>query len=215
MISGYLPGRSPLHRLPAGWKLAGLAGLSVLLLPAQSPLLLGAGLAAVLCAYAALGRPALARLGLLRPLLPILALMLVLQLWAQDWSPAGLVSGLVIVMRILLMVMLADLVTLSTPLQDMMDVLEWLASPLRRLGLEPRRLALAVALVLRFVPVLLASWQARTEAWRARSPRRPGLALLPGFLIQTLRLADRVAEALDARGFARHDTGRSRETRTK
>ncbi len=174
MISGYLPGRSPLHRLPAGWKLAGLAGLSVLLLPAQSPLLLGAGLAAVLCAYAALGRPASRGSACCGPLLPILALMLVLQLWAQDWSPAGLVSGLVIVMRILLMVMLADLVTLSTPLQDMMDVLEWLASPLRRLGLEPRRLALAVALVLRFVPVLLASWQARTEAWRARSPRRPG-----------------------------------------
>ncbi|MGU3492625.1 CbiQ family ECF transporter T component [Xanthobacteraceae bacterium A53D] len=207
MMSGYLPGRSPLHRTPAGLKLAILAGLSILLLPATSLPLLGGALALVLAIYAGLGRRALARLALLRPLAPLLLIMFVLQLWAADWTSAGLLLGSVVVLRVLLMVLLADLVTLSTPMQDMMAVLERLLSPLARFGAAPRKVALAVALVIRFVPVLLAAWKGREDAWRARSTRRPGLALVPGFLTQTLRMADRVAEALDARGFGRTDKG--------
>ncbi|WP_029005103.1 energy-coupling factor transporter transmembrane component T [Azorhizobium doebereinerae] len=203
MMSSYLPGHSPLHRLPAGAKLLALAGLSLLLLPADSALLLAGALLAVLLAYAALGRRALARLALLRPLGPVLLLMVLLQAWAGDWSRAAVGAGFAVALRILLMVLLADLVTLSTPMQDMMDALERVLRPFERFGVAPRKLALAVALVVRFVPVLLSAWRAREEAWRARSTRRPALALVPGFLAQTLRLADHVADALDARGFGR------------
>ncbi len=201
MMSGYLSATSLLHRLPAGVKLAALAGLSLLILPADDPRLLGGALVLALCVYAALGRRALRRLMLLRPLLPLLVIMFALQAWAGEWTRAGYAAGLASALRILLMVLLADLVTLSTPLQAMMDTLERLLTPLARFGASPRKLALAVALVLRFVPVLMASWHARQEAWRARSTRRPSLALLPGFLAETLRLADQVADALDARGF--------------
>lgn len=203
MMSGYLSGRSLLHRLPAGLKLGALALLSILILPLDDPRLLAGALAATLALYASLGRPALARLRTLRPLAPLLALMFVLQAWSGDWTSAGFAAGAASVLRILLMVLLADLVTLSTSLQQMMDALETVLAPLRPLGASPRKLALAVALVLRFVPVLLAAWRAREEAWRARSTRRPSLALVPGFLAETLRLADHVAEALDARGFGR------------
>lgn len=203
MMSGYLAGHSLLHRAPAGLKLAGLALLSLLILPTDDPWLLGGAMGATLGVYAALGRTALARIMLLRPLVPLLALMFMLQAWAGAWTAAGFEAGTASVLRILLMVLLADLVTLSTPLQQMMDALETALTPLHPLGLSPRKLALAMALVLRFVPVLLAAWRAREEAWRARSTRRPGLALMPGFLAETLRLADRVAEALDARGFGR------------
>lgn len=203
MMSGYLSGHSLLHRLPAGLKLGALALLSILILPLDDPRLLAGALAATLALYAALGHPALARLWTLRPLVPLLALMFVLQAWSGDWTAGGFAAGAASVLRILLMVLLADLVTLSTSLQQMMDALETLLTPLRPLGASPRKLALAVALVLRFVPVLLAAWRAREEAWRARSTRRPSLALVPGFLAETLRLADRVADALDARGFGR------------
>ncbi|WP_341989247.1 energy-coupling factor transporter transmembrane component T [Azorhizobium sp. AG788] len=203
MMSGYLAGHSILHRLPAGLKLFALALLSLLILPMDAPWRLAGALVLTLAVYAALGRAALARVGLLRPLVPLLVLMFVLQAWAGDWTSAGLEAGMASVLRIVLMVLLADLVTLSTPLQHMMDALETVLRPLRPLGVSPRKLALAVALVLRFVPVLLSAWHAREEAWRARSTRRPSLALIPGFLADTLRLADRVAEALDARGFGR------------
>ncbi len=72
---------------------------------------------------------------------------------------------------------------------------------LRPLGVNPRKVALAAALVLRFVPVLAARWRAREEAWRARTRRRVPPRLVAAFLADVLRLADQVAESLDARGF--------------
>lgn len=197
MIAGYMEGTGPLHALPAGAKLIGLAALSILILPVTSPLLLAALLVPVLAAYAALGRPGLARLRRWTALVPLLAMLAVVQALVASPGDAAL-----IVLRIVLMVLLADLVTLSTRLQDMLDAIGTALSPLRGLGVDTRKLALAVALVLRFVPVLLANWQARAEAWRARSPRRPRLVLVGVFFVGALKMADQVAEALDARGFA-------------
>lgn len=200
MIGGYLDARSPLHRLPAGVKLVALAVLSVLLLPIEAPAVLGLALGGVLLVYVRLGRRGMARLRQWLVLAPLLVIIGLLQLWAASWTVAA-----ASVLRILLMVLLADLVTLSTRLEDMMDAVLVVLRPLQRFGLDTRRLSLAVALVIRFVPVLLASWQARVEAWRARSGRRVGLALVGAFFAGALRSADQVAEALDARGFAASD----------
>lgn len=197
MIAGYIERDGFLHRLPAGVKLGGLALMSVLVLPVSDPWLLGGLLAGIILVYASFGRDGWARLRRWGGLLPLLAFIALLQVWAGSW-PAALAS----VLRILVMVLVADLVTLSTRLQDMMDVFTALLSPFARLGLDVKRLALAVALVLRFVPVLFAAWQGRSEAWRARSPRRPGLVLIGTFFAGALRMADQVAEALDARGFS-------------
>jgi biotin transport system permease protein len=82
---------------------------------------------------------------------------------------------------------------------------------LRPLGVNPRKMALAVALVLRFVPVLLTRWRAREEAWKARTRRRVPVRLVAVFLADILQLADRVAESLDARGFDAGDADRRRK----
>lgn len=203
MIAGYLSGSSLLHRLPAGVKLAGLAVLSVLVVPLGDPVLLAMALAAVLIVYASFGRPGLRRLAQWRSMAPLLAIIFALQIWA-----ASLEVALASVLRIAVMVLLADLVTLSTRLQDMMDALALPLRPLRRFGIDPERLSLAVALVLRFVPLLLDTWRGREEAWRARSPRRPGLPLVGAFFSGALATADQVAEALDARGFGAPRRGR-------
>lgn len=201
MIGGYLAGHSLLHRLPAGVKLIGLAALSVLLVPVGDPFVLVLALAVVVIVYASFGRLGVARLFQWRPLLPVLLMIGALQLWAASFEVAA-----ASILRILLMVLLADLVTLSTRLQDMMDALMVVLRPFERLGLDARRLSLAVALVLRFVPVLVAGWHGRAEAWRARSGRRPGLALVGAFFAGVLKNADQVAEALEARGFAADQT---------
>ncbi|MBB6308549.1 energy-coupling factor transporter transmembrane component T family protein [Xanthobacter tagetidis] len=203
MRGGYLAADTALHRLPAGAKLAGLALGSIALLPLQDPRLLALALALVLVPYAALGRRGMARLTQWAPLVPLLAIIGIIQALAE--TPAAALAS---VLRILAMVLMADLVTLSTRLDDMMEALGVVLRPLGAVGLDPRRLALAVALVLRFVPVLAASWRAREEAWRARSPRRPRLAVFAAFFAGALRGADQVAEALDARGFSSHRTRR-------
>jgi biotin transport system permease protein len=96
----------------------------------------------------------------------------------------------------------ANFVTMTTRLSDMMRVIERLLRPLSRLGLSARQLALAVALVIRFVPVMLARAGQIRESWRARSPRRPGWRILVPIILSALDDADHVAQALRARGGA-------------
>jgi biotin transport system permease protein len=112
----------------------------------------------------------------------------------MDWQIAWLS-----VTRLLLMVMIADLVSATTPMQDIMRVVRPVLLPLQFVGLNPDRLSLAVALVIRYIPLLLAQWQAQSAAWNARSKRRPGLRLIPPFMTLTMNRTDKIADAITAR----------------
>jgi biotin transport system permease protein len=103
-------------------------------------------------------------------------------------------------LRLVTAVALANLVTLTTRLDAMMAVVERAARPLERFGLSPRVLAVAIALVIRFTPVLLLRAGQLMEAWRARSPRRPGWRVVVPVTLAALDDAEHVAEALRARG---------------
>lgn len=195
MISLYLARRTWLHDIPAGWKLAVLALVSLLVTPLDSLPAMAALVAAVLVLYAALGREALQQLALLRPLVPLLALLFAFHWWNGD-SRLGAVSTL----RLVGMVLLANAVTMTTRMDAMMDVIEPVLKPLRWIGISPRAVALAVAMMIRFVPLLFALWEALNESWRARTGKRGGWRLLAPFCIQTLKLSNHVAEALAARG---------------
>ncbi|MGY8631993.1 CbiQ family ECF transporter T component [Bradyrhizobium sp. 14AA] len=198
MMTDSLAPRTWLHRVPAGLKLAGLAFLSVLLLPVGNWQILAGVLAMIATVYAGFGRAGMARLGLLRPLLPLLVIVGGVQAASGGWN-----GGAVVTMRLLAMLLLADVVSMTTTMSALMEALAPVLRLLRPLGVNPRKMALAVALVLRFVPVLMTRWRAREEAWKARTHRRIPLRLVAAFVADILQLADRVAEALDARGFDR------------
>lgn len=184
------------HRLPAGVKLAALAGTTVLLFRLQSPLTLAAPLAAV-AALAATGGPrfAAAAARMLWPLWPFVLVILLWHLALRDLS-----GGAAIVLRLIAAVAAANLVTMTTRLSDMMAVIGRLGAPLARIGLPPQRLALAAGLVIRFIPVLGARAAAIRSAWWARSPRRAGWRLVAPLTAAALDDAAHVAEALRARG---------------
>ncbi|GAB4066382.1 energy-coupling factor transporter transmembrane protein EcfT [Ancylobacter sonchi] len=197
MISLYLAERSWAHAVPAGWKLIALALISLLVTPFDSVPLMAGLLAAVLVLYVSLGRAALRQVALLRPMLPLLVILLGLHWWT-----GSLEAGIAMVLRLLAMVLLANAVTMTTRMDDMMDAVEPILRPLAIFGLSPRALALMVAMMLRFVPLLFALWEALNESWRARTGKRGGWRLLAPFCIQTLRLSHHTAEALTARGGA-------------
>ena len=197
MLAASLGSRTWLHRVPAGWKLLALAACSVFFFQVTAWWGLAAGLAVVLGLYASLGRAAVKRLALLAPLAPLLVGIALLQYLAADAATAASV-----VLRLLLLVLAADLVSMTTPMLAMMDAIAPLLRPLARLGLDARRLGLAVALVVRFVPTLFEDWRRREEAWRARTGRRPSIRLLVPWVHDLIRLADHVGDALDARGFS-------------
>jgi len=196
MLGLALPGPSWAHRLPAGLKLAALALVVLALLPVAHPLPLLAVAGAVALLYATLGPRALAAgARMLRPLLWFVGVILLYHLAVGEAR-----LGAVISLRILVLVGLANLVTLTTPLTEITSVAERLFRPLRHLGLNPRAPALAIALFLRFVPVLQTRAGALSEAWRARSPRRAGPRIVLPLVLGTLDDAEHVAEALRARG---------------
>lgn len=186
------------HRLPAGAKLAALSVWTMLLFALSSPAILLMALAVVAALHAS-GGPAFAAHGarMLRPLWPF---VLIVALW-HGWT-GDVAAGAVIILRMIAAVAAANFVTMTTRLSDMITVIESLARPLATLGLKPRRLAIALALVIRFIPAMADRMRQIAEAWSARSPRRPRWRIIVPATLAALDDADRAAEALRARGGA-------------
>lgn len=186
------------HRMRADVKLALLAVATTGLFVLGPPLALAAVLGVMVGLYLSGGTDfAIAGLRLLRPLWPFVLIVALWHLWIGN--PVG---GLVVILRMLAAVGLANFVTMTTRLSDMVTIFQRLARPLQVFGLPPRRLALAFALVIRFLPVMLDRMEQIGASWRARSPRRPGWRVLVPATLAALDDADRVAEALRARGGA-------------
>jgi len=171
---------------------------TLLLFRLSDPAALLAALAAVV-ALQATGGPAFALYGarLLRPLWPFI---LIVGLW-HGWT-GDLSTGATVILRLIAAVAAANFVTMTTRLSDMIAVIETLARPLAVFGLSPRRLALALALVIRFIPVMAERMAQIGDAWSARSPRRPRWRIMVPTTLAALDDADHAAEALRARGGA-------------
>lgn len=198
MISLYIAQPSWLHRLPAGLKLLVLLVASLALLPVSNPWALTWGCAVAVGVYASLGRAGVERLIGLRSILLLVLGLGLFQALVMNWHVAWLS-----VARLIVMIMIADLVSATTPMQDMMRVVRPCLTPLRLFGLNPDRLSLAVALVIRFIPSLLAQWQAQSAAWRARTNKSAGVRLLVPFMSLTMSRTEKIAEALIARKSSR------------
>ena len=196
MISLTSPVRTRAHGWPAGPKLAGLAIATTALFLISGPALQALALAMVLALYTLPGRDFL-RHGLrqLRVLWPFVLLLLVWHAVAGGW-----VQGVAIALRMTSTVALANLVTMTTTLGDLTDLLHRLLAPLRRIGLPVRLLEAGIPLVIRFTPVLIAKGRLLVEAWRARSPRRANWNIVLPMALLALDDADHLAEALRARG---------------
>ncbi|ATI40914.1 ABC transporter permease [Pacificitalea manganoxidans] len=196
MLALTSPVRTPFHRVPAGAKLLGLAGFTFGVALIDAPALMLPPLALVAVLYAICGaRFAVSGLRALKPLWIFVAVILVWHALTDD-----LARGAMLAARILATVALANLVTMTTRLEDLIAVVDTLLRPLERLGLRPGLIGFAIALVLRFTPVLLDKGRALAEAWRARSPRRAGWRVVIPLTLVTLDDAEHVAEALKARG---------------
>lgn len=201
MISLQLANQTWAHRLPARFKLLGLCLVSIAILPVQDIEIMLGVFGAVLLLYAALGKEAIQQLSIVRPLVPILVGLFAIHLWVTGWQ-----EGVVSVSRLLAMVLLANAVTMTTTMSDMMDAVMPLFSPLKIFGIHPTKIALAVALVIRFIPVLFAEWAAMERSWRARGGGKSTWRLFPAFSLSVLRLSSNVGKALDARGFERSNS---------
>jgi biotin transport system permease protein len=194
-LATYAPGTTVVHRLPASLKLSLLAALGVALAVLdrwwQPLVLLGALLAC--CAMARL--PMAGSLALLRPLLWIFIAVGIFHAVTSGWQ-----AVFDVLVSLIDLVLAAGLVSHTTSMTELTDVLLRLLRPLRRFGVAPERVALLISLSVRSVPVILALAQEVRDAQRARGLGRSARAFAVPLLVRSLRHADALGEALVARG---------------
>ena len=137
-----------------------------------------------------------------------------LVIWAFDVSiyEGGLTFALFLVTRIVILITLSSLLTLTTKPTDLNNGLEEVMKPLKKLRVPTSEIAMMIAIALRFIPTLL---DEANKIMKAQSSRGVDFEegtlrqkvtqiislLIPMFIISFKR-ADELANAMEARGYA-------------
>lgn len=192
----YHPAATPMHRVPAGPKLAVTAvAIVALTLWIDRPWQVLPVAAVVAGLYAVARIPVRLALVQLRPLLWMLTFIAVFQLVVAGWERTVVVCG-----SLLLAVALAALVTLTTRVTDMLDAIVTGLGPLRRVGVNPERVGLVLVMTIRCIPLLGELVTQVSDARKARGLGFSVRALVVPVVVGALRSADAMGEALSARG---------------
>lgn len=218
---GYLDITGPLHQLDPRAK----ALATLLVLVAVFALQSGPGYAAVaglLLLAAAYGKIPLGRLAAAVRGVGLLLLFTVIvnglftpgeslvRLGPVAITDRGLVRGVVLGMRLVLIVGATTLLTAVTKPLDLAHGLAWLLGPLKLLRIPVSELAMVTSIALRFIPVLSAEAKRIQLAQKARGieiddkPLSRAVSLAPiivPLFAGALRQADELGLALEARGY--------------
>ena len=203
LLSLYISYPTWLHHVPAGLKLIFLAATSVLLLPADSIGLLGVSCLAFTVGFASLGPPGRRRLWGLVKTAGLLALLIGGFQFAFSFSDLGPVDAgqvaLVSALRLLSLILLADLVSVTTPTAAMLNAIRRFLSHLETMDLSVHRLAVGVGLMIRMASLLRERLALVSQAIQARTGRGAGVKVVPLLIRQLGPLNRQLAEALYAR----------------
>ncbi|PRO64577.1 energy-coupling factor transporter transmembrane component T family protein [Alkalicoccus urumqiensis] len=223
LIGQYVPGRSVVHRLDPRAKLASLFLFMVFLFVSRELVVLGA--AAVLTAAALLSAGISLRFFWkgTRLVLIIVALTFFLHLFLTQEGrvlleigplavySGGLLEGFVVGFRLLLLIVLATLLTLTTTPVDLTDGIESLLRPLSYVRVPTHEFALMMSIALRFIPTLLTETQTIMKAQMARGAAfsrgsvwnrlKAFLPVLIPLFSQSFKRAEDLATAMEARGY--------------
>lgn len=200
LIGNYRPGKSVVHRIPAGPKLGLVAGFSMatVLVPGMWRAVGFLVAAILLAAYVRM--PLRGTLRALRPLLFVIVVVTIFQVWQRGWTTAiHVVAGLVAV------ILVALVFTATTRIEDVLDFITRALGPLRPIGVKPERVALAFSLMIRAIPGILDIAHETRAAARARGLERSPRALLVPMALRTVARAYETGDALHARGIGDDD----------
>ncbi|WP_024796777.1 energy-coupling factor transporter transmembrane component T family protein [Tomitella biformata] len=192
----FQPGHSLVHRTPAGVKIVLLAvGIVAMSILVREPWQLLPAAATVLLVIATARLRLSLVLRQVRPLLWMLVIIGVFQVFLTSWQRAVVICGV-----LLLSVVAATLITLTTQVTEMLDVTTRMLGPLRRFGVDPDRVGLVFAMTIRSIPMLGDLVGTVTQARKARGLGFSVRALVVPVIVGALRRADALGDALIARG---------------
>lgn len=223
ILGRYIPGDSIIHRLdPRSKLIASFYFIAVIFLANnwQSYVLVGAfTLMAIL----------VSKIDLkffirgVRPLLFLMLFTVALQVFFTkggevywSWgifsiSEFGLVNGIFIFCRFVLIIFMSTLLTLTTPPLELSDAIEYLLRPLKAVRFPVHEVSLMLSIALRFVPTLMDETEKIMNAQRARGvdfgegnlidKMKAVVPLLIPLFVSSFKRADDLATAMEARGY--------------
>ena len=219
-IGRYLPGNSFLHRMDPRVKMVLLFFFLLLIFFVEN----AAGFLALSVAVALLMVFSEVPLGMqLRSIRPILWIVLftfgvhlfmtpgteVFRIGPLGVTWEGIARGAYISLRLVLLILLSTLLTLTTSPLRLTDGLEALLSPLRRFRVPVHELSMMMTIALRFVPTLLEELDRIMKAQKARGADfergnimqrlRAVVPVLVPLFLSAFRRADELALAMEAR----------------
>jgi len=226
-VGQYLPTGSLVHSLDPRAKLLVVLLLIIVVIATNSLIGLSLLLLAVLLGLAVARIPLRFALGGLRPMLPFLILLALLQVFAiPEYSTSAtviwhrgiltitnrsLLAGILLIARFSIMALGLSLFSFSTTTTELTHGIEHLLRPLQALRLPAHEFALVVNIAIRFLPILAEETERLMKAQASRgadfgrgrrnfvqSTRLLLPLLVPLFLV-SLRRADQLVEAMEAR----------------
>ncbi|XUY27330.1 CbiQ family ECF transporter T component [Agrobacterium sp. rho-8.1] len=197
MKSLHVEGTGWLYRLSSRIKLTGLALFSIGLFLTRDPVILSA---AVLLAGVMLWQAHLGLQETVARLRPVLLTIAVIALFSFLFMSA--LDAAIALLRLTALTLLATAITASVSISQFMDEITFALRPLEKIGLaNAADVGLAVGLVVRFVPEVINRYETLSDAHLARGMKVRLHTILVPLIIMTLKDADAIADAIDARGF--------------
>ena len=194
-VAAYRPGDTLVHRLPVGAKLGALAlfSLSVVLVRSMAASWVWLGLALL---AALVARTDLATLLRAARLVLVLAVVVSAFQWWID-GPAKAVETLV---DLLALALGAIVVSATTSVNAMLDAIVRWVGPLRRVGVDPERVALTFSMAIGALPGTVGLALETRDAARARGLGGHPRAYVTPFVVRVVARAHETGDALHARG---------------
>lgn len=197
MFIEYIPGRSAVHRLDVRTKMVAFLSVMIMVFLFQDPLY-NAIIALLIFGIAGSARLPFRRLWMvLAPLIPVFVIIMIIAGYTRptgsfstefarrvlfySWpgrhlpvSMGGLLYGLTMLLRVLVLVVSSSILTLTTPLDDFLQLLRWFHLPYE--------MSFIITTGIRFIPTMEHKADMVLDAQRAR-----GASVEAGGMIQRIR----------------------------
>lgn len=111
------------------------------------------------------------------------------------------VDGIKVILRLYNILLFASWVLLTTPYLAIIEGLSFLFKPLVYVGLDATKVSLACTLAIRFMPSIMDIFTQVKTAQKAKGIDKNFIAILIPSIIQTIKMANEIAEAIKARGW--------------
>lgn len=131
--------------------------------------------------------------------------------WIFSLSVDGAVQGIRVVFRLLLIMLMSNIFTLTTPPLEITSAIQTLLRPLNLLRIPADEISMILSVAIQFIPTLLEETNtiknaqiARGARFESRKLRERATAMLPLIIpvfLSAFKRADELAMAMEARGY--------------